>query len=322
MNWAHLIELLAAQQSLSEHEAETLFSAIFDGGVSELEMGGLLVLLEQRALTQPELHGVLAALSTRVLHATSPGTQWRPVLMPAYGNARHQPNLAPLLAISLQRLGIPVLVHGALSGEGGVASAYLFRELGIMPSASFSQAQQALGAGRTVFLPTGAVSPAIANLLALRARLGGGALARLLARLADPFGGEALQLIPASDARECVMLQSLVCETGTTALLFESRDGDAVVDAQCRPAMMLVTEGVVHPLFDAEATPRCAHPLPDAQDLKGTAQWINGVLEGRIPMPAPIANQIACCLYGAGYAQDLNQAKAIAAVETGSLAAA
>ena len=44
MNWAHLIELLMAEQSLSEHEAETLFSAIFDGGVPDLEMGAVLVL--------------------------------------------------------------------------------------------------------------------------------------------------------------------------------------------------------------------------------------------------------------------------------------
>jgi len=322
MNWAHLIELLTAGQPLSEHEVQTLFSAIFDDGVPELEMGGLLVLLEQRPLIQAELTGVMAALATRVFHATVPGTQWRPVLMPAYGTARNQPNLAPLLALSLQRLGIPVLAHGTLSGDGGVASAYLFRELGIMPCASLAQAQQALNAGHTAFVPTGAISPALADLLALRARLGEGRLARLLARLADPFGGAALQLIPAADAQECVMLQSLVCDSGTTALLFESQDGDAVVDAQCRPAMVLVAEGAVRPLFEAEATPRCAHPLPAAQDLKGTAAWITGVLEGRIPMPAPIANQIACCLYGTGYAQDLNQAKAIAAVETGSLAAA
>lgn len=322
MNWAHLMELLMAGQPLSENEAETLFSAMFDGGVPELETGGLLVLLEQRPLTQAELTGVMAALAPRVFHVTAPGTQWRPVLMPAYGTARNQPNLAPLLAISLQRLGIPVLVHGTLSGDGSVASAYLFRELGIMPCASLAQAQQALNAGQPVFVPTGAVSPGLADLLAMRARLGGGRLARLLARLADPFGGAALQLIPAADARECEMLQSLSCDNATTALLFESQDGDAVVDAQCRPAMTLVTEGAVRPLFEAEATPRCAHPLPAAHDLKSTAGWITGVLEGRIPMPAPIANQIACCLYGAGYAQDLNQAKAIAAVETGSLAAA
>ena len=322
MTWAHMIDELAAGQPLSESEAETLFAAVFDRGVPDLELGGLLALLEQRQMAQQELVGVLAALSMRVFQMTAPDTQWRPVLMPSYGALREQPNLLPLLAISLQRLGIRVLVHGMLSGEHGVASAYIFRELGIMPCASHAQAQQELQAGHLAFVPTGALAPALADLLALRVRLGGGALARVLARLVDPFGGGALQLIPAEHGRERLVLQSLLCDVEKNALLFETRDGDPVVDAQCRPGIELVRNGVVDMLFDAEVNSRCAHPLPAAYDLKGTAHWISGVLEGRIPMPVPIANQLACCLYGTGYAQDLNQAKAIAAVETGSLAAA
>ncbi len=322
MTWAHMIDELAAGQPLSESEAEDLFAAVFDRGVPDLELGGLLALLELRQMSQQELVGVLAALSTRVFQITAPDTQWRPVLMPSYGALREQPNLLPLLAISLQRLGIPVLVHGMLSGEQGVASAYIFREMGIMPCASLAQAQQEMQAGHLAFVPTGALSPALADLLALRVRIGGGALARVLARLADPFGGGALQLIPAEHGHERVVLQSLLCDVEKSALLFETRDGDPVVDAQCRPGIELVRDGTVRLLFDAEVTPRCAHPLPSAHDLKGTARWIGGVLEGRIPMPVPIANQFACCLYGTGYAQDLNQAKAIAAVETGSLAAA
>ena len=39
-------------------------------------------------------------------------------------------------------------------------------------------------------------------------------------------------------------------------------------------------------------------------------------------VPLPLVNQLACCLFAAGYTNDMNQAKAIAAVETGSLAAA
>lgn len=144
----------------------------------------------------------------------------------------------------------------------------------------------------------------------------------MLARLADPFGGGALQLILAEHGHERVVLQSLLCDVEKSALLFETRDGDPVVDAQCRPGVELVRDGMARLLFDAEVTPRCAHPLPVAHDLKDTARWISGVLEGHIPMPVPIANQFACCLYGTGYAQDLNQARAITAVETGSLAAA
>lgn len=273
-------------------------------------------------MVQQELVGVLAALSTRVFQVAMPDTPWRSVLMPAYGAQRERPNLAPLLAINLQRLGIPVLVHGPLSGDGGVAAAYIFRELGIMPCASLAQAQQELHDRQLAFVPTGALSPALAELLALRVRLGGGALARTLARLADPFGGAGLQLVPAEHGYERAVLQSLLCDVEKNALLFETRGGDPVVDAHCRPGIDRVRDGVVQRLFDAELTPRGAHLLPAADDLKGTARWITGVLEGRIPMPAPIANQFACCLYGVDYAQDLNQAKAIAAVETGSLAAA
>jgi len=322
MTWAHVIDELAAGRPLSESEAESLFAALFDGGVPDLEMGGLLALIEQRQLSQQELVGVLAALSTRVFQLPLPDTQWRPVLMPGYGGLREQPNLLPLLALSLQRLGIPVLVHGMLSGERGVAAAYILREMGVMPCASLAQAQQELQAGHLAFVPTGALAPALADLLALRVRLGGGACARVLARLADPFAGAALQLVPAEHAHERAVLRSLLCDVEKNALLFETRDGDPVVDAQCRPGIELVRDGAVRLLFDAEVTPRCAHPLPAAQDLKGTARWIGGVLEGRIPMPVPIANQFACCLYGTGYAQDINEAKAIAAVETGSLAAA
>lgn len=322
MTWAHMIDELASGQPLSESEAETLFAAVLDGGVPDLELGGLLALLEQRQMTQQELVGALAALSTRVFQMTAPDTQWRPVLMPSFGAMREQPNLLPLLAISLQRLGIPVLVHGMLSGEQGVASAYIFREMGIMPCASLAQAQQELRAGHLAFVPTGALAPALADLLVVRVRLGGGALARVLARLADPFGGGALQLVPAEHGHQRAVLHSLLCDVENSALLFETRGGDPVVDAQCRPGIELVRDGITQLLFDAEVTPRCAHPLPAAHDLKGTARWISGVLEGRIPMPVPIANQIACCLYGSGYAQDLNQAKAIAAVETGSLAVA
>lgn len=153
MNWVQMIDWLAEGQALSEQEAETLFSAVFDGGMPELEMGALLALLQQRPVSRNELHGALSALGTRVFQAPLPALQWRPVLMPAYGAARSHPNLAPLLALSLQRLGIPVLAHGALSGEGGVSSAYLFRELGVMPVASLAQAQQVLAAGRSPLCP-------------------------------------------------------------------------------------------------------------------------------------------------------------------------
>jgi anthranilate phosphoribosyltransferase len=46
------------------------------------------------------------------------------------------------------------------------------------------------------------------------------------------------------------------------------------------------------------------------------------VLDGHSPLPQPLANQLACCLYASGYADDFNQAKAIVAVEANGVAVA
>ena len=59
--------------------------------------------------------------------------------------------------------------------------------------------------------------------------------------------------------------------------------------------------------------------LPEAADAVATARWIRRVLDKQVPLPKPIANQLASLLYASGYADDLNQAKAIVAVEATGL---
>ena len=73
-----------------------------------------------------------------------PSGEVRPLVIPTYNGARHQANLLPLLVLLLKRIGVPVLVHGCLDGSGRVASAYVFRELGILPCVTPGQAQKAL----------------------------------------------------------------------------------------------------------------------------------------------------------------------------------
>ena len=76
-------------------------------------------------------------------------------------------------------------------------------------------------------------------------------------------------------------------------------------------------------MFEAE-TPALKKiaTLPDSTNAAATADWIRRALAGETPVPLPIVNQLATCLFAAGYTTDMNQAKAIVAVETGSLAAA
>jgi anthranilate phosphoribosyltransferase len=62
--------------------------------------------------------------------------------------------------------------------------------------------------------------------------------------------------------------------------------------------------------------------MPPSPDPSATALWIRRALSGKVPLPLPLINQLACCLYATGYTADMNQAKALVAVEAGSLVAA
>src|SRR5690606_4315698 len=110
-----------------------LFGAMLDGGVPDLELGALMLALRMKTESVSELLGFARALTTRVHRLLPPTDAVRPVVLPSYNGARRQPNLVPLVALALQRIGVPVLVHGLLEGNGRVASAFIFRELGIMP---------------------------------------------------------------------------------------------------------------------------------------------------------------------------------------------
>ena len=69
------------------------------------------------------------------------------------------------------------------------------------------------------------------------------------------------------------------------------------------------------------AREEAATVAPGGVEARATAALIRAMLEGTAKLPLPIVNQLACCLYGAGYAPDFNQAKAIMAVEVRGFAA-
>jgi len=321
------VKALAGQEGerreLAEGEARALVAAMLDGGISELELGALLALLERRRLTPSELLGSATALAQRSFRLRLPGGAALPVVFASYRGARTEPNLLPLLVLVLNRLGVPVLVHGMLDGAGGVAAAYIFRELGIMPCGSLARAQAQLDAGKPVFVPTAVLAPGLAQLLALKGRIGLSGFAVALAKVLAPFDGDALHVLAAEDDGERALLHEFASLKAARALLLEATEGEPFANPRRRPRMEYVAAGGSSVLFDAEtAALRAGAALPGAIDAPSTAAWIRRVLAGELPLPLPLVNQLACCMFGSGYVDDMNQAKAIVAVETGSLAAA
>jgi anthranilate phosphoribosyltransferase len=246
----------------------------------------------------------------------------RPVVFSSHAGTREEPNLLPLFALALPRFGVPVLVHGALNGDGRVATAHVLRELGVMPCASLPQVETQLDEHKLAFVPTAILAPGLADLLALKSRLGFNDFAQLLAKLLNPFEGEALLAIAAGIAEERRLLREFLCAADFNALLLAGTEGEAFANPRCRPELEYVHAGRAELLFEAEGGPFLSAAVsPPLADPASTARWIRRVLDGETPLPLPLVNQLACFLYGAGYTDDLNQAKAIVAVETGSLIA-
>lgn len=324
MSTAALIRALGrGQTSLSETEAYTLFSAMLDEGLADLELGALLYALRTKGESLEELLGFKRAVAERLYHLQAPAGEIQPVIIPAYGGRLDSVNLLPLLALLLQRFGISVLMHGSLESSDGVAAAYVLRELGVLPSTSIIQAQQGLDQQGLAFLPTAALCPGLANLLSLRSRLGLRNSAHLMAKVLEPFAGTGLHLVSASQPECMKRLRELLHATGTSALLLQSSGGDPCVNPAQRTQLEHTRNGESDILFEAERGPaRMVPNLPNPSSASATAIWTRQVLAGEIALPLPLVNQLACCLYASGYTQDMNQAKAIAAVEAGGLAAA
>jgi anthranilate phosphoribosyltransferase len=304
-------------------EARRLFGALLDGGLPELETGALLASLSIRGESQQELLAFYQSLGTRLHRLAPPDGEVRPVVMPAYGGARTQPNLTALVALLLQRVGIPVVIHGTLESHGRVATAYILRELGILPCATLAQAQAALDHEKLAFVPTAVLAPGLATLLALRARIGARSTAHIMAKLIEPFGGAGLRVVCSMEPEYLASLHQLLLATGERALLMRGTEGEPFADPHKRPRIELFDDGRVETLFEQEsATVDALAGLGPATDARATAAYVRRVLDGQAPMPLPIINQLACCLYACGFSADFNQAKAIAAVQTRSLAAA
>jgi len=202
-------------------------------------------------------------------------------------------------------------------------SPYILRELGVMPSATLAQAQEALDQGSVAFVPTAVLAPGLTDLLSLRGRLGVRSSAHSLAKLMDPFETESLRIVSVSHPPYLELMREFLLATSAHALLLRSTEGEAFANPKRRPRIEYFKDAAGQILFEAEAGPLKSIPtLPAAIDAVTTAAWIKSTLIGEAPVPLPIVNQLACCLYASGYTSDMNQAKAIVAVETGSLAAA
>lgn len=284
----------AGARSLSREQAHELMALVLDGQVSDLELGAMVVAMRIKGETVDELRGFLDATHERCVGLASE----RPVVvLPSYNGARKLPNLTPLLALLLAAEGLAVLVHGPLHDAGRVTSAAIFHDLGL-PHARHPAAVESAWLRRApVFVDTGSLCPPLARLLEVRRVVGLRNSGHTVAKLLDPFPrGIALRIVNHTHPEYAVLLAAYAAAAAADLLLMRGTEGEPVADPRRLPRLDFFIGGSLRAdlsLAQQAGSVTGLPLLPSSCDAATTAVYIQSVVSGEKPAPAPLLQQVA-----------------------------
>ena len=302
-------------RSMTREDAQTLYGAMLDGRISDLEMGGILLSMRIKGESLEEIAGFMAAAEEHMLQLTMPmalaNVNYAPIIIPSYNGARKKANLTPLLALLLAREGIPVVVHGVLHDAGRVTSAEIFAHLGIRPSTTKEQVQAQIVAGRPALIAIQDLSPSMHRLLEMRRVLGVRNSTHTIVKILQPFTCPALRLVSYTHPEYQIMLHDYFTQLAPHAsggtLLMRGTEGETVASTGRAQQITYYQDGKSEVALETQASLEAAQELPP-MDAVSSAAWIQQVLNGEIPVPNNIAAQVAICKR---YAQQVVTIKSI-----------
>ena len=277
---------------LPVEQAEALFADVLARQVPDLELGAIILSLRIKSESLEELVGF-----KRAMDAVTPQVDVPPgprcVVLPSYNGARRQPNLMPLVALLLAREGIPVLIQGRHDFEARTSPFELLARLGITPQAHVDAASTQLRDGGVACLKLDSLLPGLDDLLALRPRLGVRNSGHTMAKLLDPAIGRSLRVVAVTHPEYLERMDAFLCADGATAMLLRGTEGEIYANPRRRPAMKLYRDGQRVETIDAEAGGAPPNEdVPDLPDAEGNAALIRDMLDGGVPIPAPIQAQV------------------------------
>ncbi|MBC3936799.1 DNA-binding protein YbiB [Undibacterium sp. CY7W] len=289
-------------RDLSRQDACSLFAAMLEQRVSDLELGAILLSMRIKGESIDELAGFMDALAPAMLKLQlPPGLTAAPVVIPSYNGARKKANLTPLLALLIAREGIPVLVHGIAEDPGRVTSAEIFQAMDLQLCQSSQEVSQRFAAGVPAMMELDYLSPALHRLLMLRRILGVRNSSHTLVKMLLPFDIPALRLYSYTHPE---YLQSLghyfsthLNQTQGEVLMMRGTEGEVVANTGRAQQIDRFAQGVRETLLEKQELLTATEPeLPEDIDATSTAVWIHKVLNQELPVPANIAEQVRLCV--------------------------
>ncbi|MEY4562395.1 MAG: hypothetical protein RLZZ618_1672 [Pseudomonadota bacterium] len=288
-------------RSLGPVQAHDLMSQVLEGQITDLELGAFAMAMRIKGESIDELSGFLLATAERCIPIKAP----RPaVVLPSYNGARKLPNLTPLLALMLAQEGIPVLVHGMPDDPGRVTTSDIFHDLGLPIASTADEAAQAWQRREPVFMRTDVLCPPLARLLDARWTIGLRNSGHTIAKLLDPFASAsadalAVRVVNYTHPEYAIMLTNFLQHTSANAVLMRGTEGEPVADPRRQPKLDVFVNGLLSEDLSVrahEGVLRELPVLPRTCDAPTTAMYIQSVLSGEKPAPAPIVQQVACLM--------------------------
>lgn len=288
-------------RDLDQETARALYTHMLNGDVPELEMGGILIALRIKGEGEAEMRGFYEAMQAQTFRLTPPVAKPMPIVIPTYNGARKQANLTPLLALLLNKLGFPVVVHGVSADPTRVLTETIFELMGIAPTLHAGQAQAKLEGHQPVYIPVSALCPPLEKQLDMRWRMGVRNSAHTLAKLATPFEEDAaLRLSSVSHPEYVTRVASFFADIGGKGLLMHGTEGEAYANPQRCPQLTLIDKQGTRVVVERGEDLDAEVVLPTAKDAETTARWTERCLAGVEPVPHSLKLQMACCLLATG----------------------
>ena len=278
-------------RSLDRSRAAELFAAMLDDDVDELELGAVLIALRIKSESLDELLGFADAMAARVATVAVPDGP-RCIVLPTYNGARRQPNLMPLLALLLQRRGIPVLIQGRHDFDARENPFALLDALGMPRAGDVAAAARGLAAAGIAAIGVDALLPGLARLLATRPRLGVRSAGHTMAKLLDPCPDRSVRVVAVTHPEYLTRMEAFLCASGGRAQLLRGTEGEAYANPRRLPRLVAFADGrqFVQTEGESGGAPPLAE-LPAHIDAERNADTIRRMLAGDLPTPEPILFQ-------------------------------
>ncbi|MGY4829594.1 DNA-binding protein YbiB [Sphaerotilaceae bacterium SBD11-9] len=280
-------------RSLNTEQAHDLMSQVLDGQVTDLELGAFAMAMRIKGETVEETTGFLQATTERCIPIA---TQRPAVVLPSYNGARKLPNLTTLLALLLAQEDIPVLVHGMPEDPGRVTTAEIFHDLGLPIARDADDVAAAWQRHEPVYIRTDVLCPPLARLLDARWTIGLRNSGHTVAKLLDPCpAGSALRVVNYTHPEYGTMLGEFLQHTVANAMLMRGTEGEPVADPRRMPRLDVFIDGFLRSDLTVAAHDgvlRELPVLPRTCDAATTAMYIQSVISGEKPAPAPLMQQV------------------------------